>query len=97
MEIQWHRSAAEELELAAEYYASERAGLGEEFLAEVNHAVKMLCDFPNAWPRVTLQSRRIRTRRFPYGLVYQLQADQIVILAVMHLRRKPGYWQDRED
>jgi toxin ParE2 len=41
------------------------------------------------WPRVM----RYRLRRFPYGLVYRLAESEIVVLAVMHLHRKPDYWK----
>jgi hypothetical protein len=34
-------------------------------------------------------------KRFPFGILYVATVDEIVVLAVMHLRRRPGYWQGR--
>jgi len=34
-------------------------------------------------------------RRFPFGILYRIEPEQIVVVAVMHLRRRPGYWRDR--
>jgi plasmid stabilization system protein ParE len=97
MEIEWHDRALIELQDAIEYYEDKRLGLGEKFQAEVRRSIDHIKKFPNAWPRVSQRSRRIRTHRFPYGLVYQLHSDRIAILAIMHLHRKPGYWQNREE
>jgi hypothetical protein len=33
--------------------------------------------------------------RFPYQIVYRRRPDEIVIVAVAHVKRKPGYWKDR--
>jgi hypothetical protein len=41
------------------------------------------------------ETRRCLLRRFPYGLIYALDQDDILILAVAHTRREPGYWRDR--
>jgi plasmid stabilization system protein ParE len=97
MHVQWHRRALTELQDAADYYENEREGLGDEFVDEVERAIEQVKAFPNAWPRMTPKSRRIRTRRFPYGIVYQPHADRITLLAVMHLHRRPDYWRDREE
>jgi plasmid stabilization system protein ParE len=97
MQINWHRHARVELEDAAEYYEVRKAGLGQEFIAEVEHVIELIRQSPNGWPRMTDNSRRCRTRRFPYGIVYQLHGDAITILAVMHLARAPGYWTNREE
>ena len=34
-------------------------------------------------------------RRFPFALLYKISGDEVVILAVMHLKRHPSYWRDR--
>ena len=39
--------------------------------------------------------RRRMLNRFPYGLLYAVEADRIIVVAVMHLHRRPGYWKDR--
>jgi plasmid stabilization system protein ParE len=88
--------ALSEQDDAAAYYESQKPGLGLEFLDEVERAIERIRQFPNAWQKASRRSRRCRLYRFPYGLVYQVRQDRIVILAVMHLHRKPGYWLGRE-
>lgn len=40
--------------------------------------------------------RRVLTTRFPYALIHRTPPDEIVIVAVAHTSRRPGYWRDRE-
>jgi hypothetical protein len=39
--------------------------------------------------------RRCLAHIFPYAILYTIEADYILIVAVMHLSREPGYWKDR--
>lgn len=34
-------------------------------------------------------------RRTPYRIIYAILADQIVVVAIAHTLKKPGYWRDR--
>jgi plasmid stabilization system protein ParE len=87
--------AKQELEEVVAYYEQQREGLGEEFALEFKSALQRILNHPLAWTTLSKNIRRCRTNRFPYGIVYNLQGDDIVIVAVMHLHRKPGYWKDR--
>ena len=80
---------------AARFYERRRAGLGFDFLAEVERSIARMREYPEAGRPVRAATRRRLLRRFPYGLLYRLDADEIVIVAVMHLRRRPGYWRNR--
>ena len=46
-------------------------------------------------PDARLNTRRCRTVGFPYGIVYQVRNERILVVAVMHLQRQPNYWADR--
>jgi hypothetical protein len=96
MRIEFLRAAEVELTDAVQWYDSQRTGLGDEFLAEIQRAVRRIEAFPNAWPRISRRSRRCRLNRFPYGLIYQNRKETILVIAVMHLHRKPRYWHTRE-
>jgi mRNA-degrading endonuclease RelE of RelBE toxin-antitoxin system len=87
-----------ELELldAVSYYETEQQGLGERLLDEVERGQGQIAQYPHAWSKVSRRSRRYRLRRFPYGLIYQVVGEKALILAVMHLHRRPGYWRKRE-
>lgn len=59
-------------------------------LAELN-----VLQSPERYGTYLLGTRLCRFKRFPYGLVYQQRHDYILIVAVIHLKRKPGYWKNR--
>ena len=87
--------AQEEMTAAARYYQTQSMGLGTEFLAEVERTIAAIASHPKAAPKVRQDIRRRLLKRFPFGILYVAIVDEIVVLAVMHLRRRPGYWQDR--
>ena len=88
--------ARAELRAAAAYYEDKREGLGEEFVDEFLRAVRRIQDVPKGWAKVSEKSRRCQLDRFPYGVIYQVTEEEIVLLAIMHMSRKPGYWTRRE-
>ncbi|MHC4997367.1 MAG: type II toxin-antitoxin system RelE/ParE family toxin [Planctomycetota bacterium] len=91
----FHPRAKTELAQAMSYYQSCAQGLEGEFYTEIATTIARIQTSPNAWPKIHKNIHRCMTKRFPYGIVYTLQPDHILIIAVMHLHRKPGYWSDR--
>ena len=87
-------AALSELREATLYYEREEPGLGRRFLDEVDDTIDRIVLFPRAWHPVSPRTRRCRTHRFPFGLLYQVRSDEILITAVMDLRRDPGHWRD---
>jgi plasmid stabilization system protein ParE len=89
-------AAAADIADAYEWYESQRAGLGEEFLAALTSVRDRVLSHPEAFPVVHRATRRaLIIRRFPYGLFYRLHGDTIVIVACMHANRDPRRWQRR--
>lgn len=88
--------AEQEMIEAALYYQSYTSGLGVDFLSEVEHALKFIMESPNTYPILEGKLRRRLLRRFPFGILYRVEPGEIVITAVAHLRRKPGYWKKRK-
>lgn len=86
--------AQHDLAQAVEYYEQAVPGLGLEFLEEVERAVSRILLQPEAWKRVSDHQRRCRTRRFPYGLIYSVAGDEVLISAVFNLRRHPDSWKE---
>lgn len=95
MKYNFHPSARTELNNSIDYYEDCRPGLGIEFAEEVYSTIQRILRFPEAWSRLSLNSRRCLMNRFPYGIIYQTLEDEILIVAVMQLNRKPSYWKDR--
>jgi len=95
MKIRFLEVAQIELDEAIEYYNYEVPGLGEAFLTEVFNALDRIGKYPEAWQPCSKRTRRCQTRRFPYGIMYQIREDEIVIVAIANLHRKPAYWKNR--
>jgi plasmid stabilization system protein ParE len=90
--------AEADLDQAFEYYQMRRAGLGGEFVDEFRHGVERILEHPGAWQPLDSTYRRYRLHRFPYGIIYRIEpaAARIVIVAVMHMSRRPDWWRDRK-
>ena len=95
MRIRFLEMAQIELDEAVEYYNYEMSGLGEEFLTEVLNAIDRIGEFPEAWHPCSKRTRRCQTRRFPYGIIYQTRKEEILVIAIANLHRRPDYWKDR--
>jgi plasmid stabilization system protein ParE len=95
MNIKFSKAAELEFKDAIAYYNDESEGLGFEFANEVKLTIDRITGFVDAWPKLSENTRRARTNRFPYGIIYSNTQDEIMIVAVMHLHRKPDYWKFR--
>jgi plasmid stabilization system protein ParE len=87
-------AALEELSQAILYYEQRENGLGAAFLDEIEATVDRILQNPAAWHPLSRRTRRCRTHRFPFGLIYQIRRDDILVTSVMDLRRDPVSWQD---
>jgi len=88
-------AAERELDEAAHWYEERREGLGLEFLTVVREKVFALMDAPSRWQMVN-GTRRALLEGFPFAVVYrEVSDDEIEIVAVAHLRRRPKYWANR--
>lgn len=95
MKFLFHPEAEAELIEAADYHESKETGLGVDFAMEIYSAIERIASFPMAWPKIEPEIRRCLVRRFPYGILYSDNRDTILIVAIMHLHRKPDYWKYR--
>jgi len=96
LQIEVHPEASNELEQAGLWYENQAKGLGNEFLDEVEYAINLIRQFPETWPPYSGGTRRFLLHRFPFAIVYRHEKSRIRVFALMHLRRKPGYWKDRK-
>jgi hypothetical protein len=92
----FHPDADTELVEASLFYESRLAGLGKSFAAEVERTISLVAQFPDAGSLTDIGCRRVLVARFPYSIVYQQNATSIVIIAIAHQRRRPGYWKRRK-
>ena len=83
---------------AVRWYEEQRPGLGTEFLAEVREARKLIQKHPGIGSPLRgarRGERRVMIKRFPYQVIYYVRAHDIVIVALAHTKRRPGYWKTR--
>lgn len=95
MSLEMHPEARLEFREAIAYYEGCREGLGFEFSREIYASIQRIATAPLLWSTLSDNSRRFLARRFPYTIIYQTLDDTVLIVAVAHQSRKPGYWKDR--
>lgn len=88
-------AADADIEAAFEWYESEQAGLGLEFLEEVRAAYTRILENPFKYQELRSGIRRALTRRFPYGIFFAIEDDVIAIIAILDTARNPAEWQLR--
>jgi toxin ParE1/3/4 len=96
MRVNYHRLAREELYRAVDWYDARQVGLGDDLYADVEAALAVMRTFPDAQPSINARLRKIALSTFPYNLIYMRSgSDVLTIVAVAHMKRRPGYWQRR--
>ena len=97
MTVAMPQLAEADLDQAFQFYNSRRPGLGERFVAEFRHAINRILQHPRAWHPMDETYRRCQLHRFPYGVIYRIDdaAQEIVVVAVMHMHRQPDAWRRR--
>lgn len=95
MIFHYHPEAEKELLHSVRYYENEVVGLGAEFLDAIEQSLAIIQSFPDMGTLLTKSERRIMVERFPFAIIYSTHVDRTMIYAIMHLKRKPGYWKSR--
>jgi plasmid stabilization system protein ParE len=90
-----HPEADQELARAVEYYAAINPELGVRFYREMERLISEIQAQPQRFRRFDPPARRHFSHWFPYAVIYVDEPDRIWILAVMHMKRLPGYWKRR--
>lgn len=90
-----HPAADIELSEATAYYAAIDPRLGERFYLEMERLMREICAHPKTFRQFDPPAHRHFSLVFPYGVIYLEQDDCLWIVAVMHMKRKPGYWKTR--
>lgn len=97
MKIEFLPEAKEELDEAVQYYELQVKGLGATFESVAKSTIKRIATFPTAWTTVRVNIRRCIMHKFPYNVLYSIEEDTILILAIAHHHRYPHYWENRAE
>jgi len=95
MTLSFLTAAQDELISAAAYYEEKEAGLGVRFRDELSSTCRHILQDPYLWRERTGGYRRVNLPVFPYYVAYFIRGDRLIIAAVAHGHRRPGYWRDR--
>ncbi len=95
MKYAFHPEALKEYAHGVEFYAEQRVELAQGFINAVENAIFKIVQFPNRYSIIDEDIRRCLIQKFPYAILYTIEENSILILAIMHCSRKPGYWQER--
>ena len=79
--------AEADLREAQNWYENQRAGLGAEFLAEIDATLQVLIRDPQRHAVYYRGFRRVLARRFPYKLFYRLEDGRLIVFRILHVRR----------
>ena len=89
-------AARAELIDAQDWYENEVPGLGRRFRAAVDTVIERMSANPRLFPVVHKNVRRALLRRFPYALMFVIEADEtLTVIACFHGSRDPSHWQKR--
>lgn len=93
--LEFLEQAVAEAEDAARWYAERSAVAGAAFVNELDGAVAAILRTPETWPPFDHGTRRFLLHRFPYFIVYRITETSVIVVAVVHAHRRPGYWKAR--
>ena len=95
MRARFLKPAELEVDEAIAYFDAQRPGLGERFERDLFETVAFISDYPLTGTRLGSTTRRHKLRTFKYHVIYVAEPTEVVIVAVAHRRRRPGYWIGR--
>jgi plasmid stabilization system protein ParE len=97
MRVVFTRIATQELADAIRFYELEYVGLGRKFKEEVRKAALRVAEYPKAWSLERGEVRKCLLHKFPYKLMYSVEENHVLVIAVAHQHRKPDYWVGRDE
>jgi toxin ParE1/3/4 len=95
MRYVFHPEALIEYSEAVKYYAEQRTEVAQVFINAIEDTVYRIRESSDRYVVIDEDVRKCMTRKFPYGILYTIEQDYILILAIMHCSREPGYWKNR--
>src|SRR5262245_43327283 len=94
-EVSFHPRARDDYANAYAWYFNRNQTAAVDFESAFDKALHEIVDAPDRWHPVDKRHRTHLLERFPYQIIYRVIAGSIVVIAVAHARRRPGYWKDR--
>ena len=80
---------------AYRWYESELVGLGVQFIESLDDGFQRISDNPLHYAEIAQGIRRKLLIKFPYGLFYVFEIEEVRVLAVLRQTQNPGVWNSR--
>ncbi len=97
MRVEFTTEARDDLFEAVDYYEKKEVGLGQRFRDQVAEVLRVVITAPYLWRERSARYRRVNCPVFPYYIAYVVRDKALVVVAVAHSRREPGFWHERLD
>ena len=95
MQVLFLEIAEKEFYISQEYYEEQQINLGNKFKSEVYNTLKRIQKFPNMFVKVKKDIRKCIVNKFPFNILYAIEGNNILVIAIAHHHRNPDYWVDR--
>ena len=95
MQVDFHPDGTMELAESADWYAERSPTAARNFLVAIDVAVASIVDDPTRFVRIDDRHQSCSVIKFPFQVVYRFSDDRVVVIAVAHAKRRPGYWRGR--
>jgi hypothetical protein len=92
----FHPHVSQEVKVSYNWYQEKAAGLGDDFITELEFSFETIKEYPLGWPIIRNDFHRFVLPKFPFSVIYKLNSNSIYVVAVMHNSRKPDYWLNRK-
>ena len=95
MQVLFLEIAEKEFYISQEYYEEQQINLGNKFKSEVYNTLKRIQKFPRTVVTVKKDTRKCIVNKFPFDILYSIEGNNILVIAIAHHHRNPDYWVDR--
>jgi plasmid stabilization system protein ParE len=93
--VAFHPEAEAEFVAAAQFYEAQSLGLGRDFIAEVQRATRALVTYPRVGRQFSRKASPSARPAVSLRPAFEIESDDVLVVAVAHVRRRPGYWRGR--
>jgi toxin ParE1/3/4 len=95
LKIELHPAAEAEAREAFVLYRERDPAVAARFIAALDKAIERVETHPERWPAYLHETQRLLVGRFPFAIVYRVLAERVLVVAIAHQKRRPGYWRRR--
>jgi len=93
--IEYHSGARDDFDESLDWYGKRSLDAALGFVAAVEEAVEKIVADPARFPSTHAGCRYCTLRRYPFRVVFHEETDRLVVVAIAHAKRRPGYWRSR--